>query len=119
MPIQCLKCGKKFDVIQFEKGQTVSCLCGALLDLSLLETVEDFERYFKNEEERERTKDIQRDALAICRRILDEARPAVDIEIAREELRQKVKRYFPDKIVTYEMIYEGRFRRLWQQFRTP
>jgi len=117
MAIECPKCGKKYDVITFEGGKKVSCRCGLKLDLSLLETIDDFERYFENEDEREKARIIQRDAQLICRMILDEKVAAVDIEIAKAKLRDKVAELFPDKIETYQMIYEARFKRLWDQFR--
>jgi len=43
--------------------------------------------------------------------------PYIDIEIKQEALRQEVARIFPDKEALYHLIYETRFRRLWQQFR--
>ena len=108
----------KHDVVEFEAGQRIKCRCGLKLDLSLMETVEDFLRYFESEEERKKAREIQQDAQAICQMILDEQCQAIDVEIAKENLKEKVRRYFPDKIQVYEMIYEARFRRLWDQFRT-
>lgn len=116
--IRCPKCGMKHDVVKFEGGRRVKCRCGLKLDLSLMETVEDFLRYFESEDERKKAKEIQRDAQIICQMILSESCPDVDIEIAKQNLRDKVSRLFPDKIRTYEMIYEARFKRLWDQFRS-
>ena len=50
--------------------------------------------------------------------ILDESYQDVDIEIAKDRLKEKVKKLFPEKMETYRMIYEARFERLWEQFRT-
>ncbi len=108
----------KHDVVRFEGGRRVKCRCGLKLELSMMDTVEDFLRYFESEEERKKAREIQQDAEDICRLILDEGTPAVDIEIAKDNLREKVLRLFPDKIQTYEMIYEARFKRLWDQFRS-
>ena len=118
MAIRCPKCGIKHNVSEFEEGKRVKCVCGFKLDLSLIETVEDFLRYFESEEERKKAKEIQSDAQAICLMILDEDYPAVDIEIAKGKLKEKVKHLFPDKLDTYRMIYEARFNRLWEQFRS-
>lgn len=85
----------------------------------MFETVEDFLRYFQNREEIEKAKEIQQDAQWICQMILNPECPDVDIEIAKEELRGKVAEFFPDKMETYRMIYEARFKRLWDQFRSP
>ena len=48
MPICCPKCGAPHKVTEFEACAFVKCTCGFLLDLSLIETVEDFLRYFVN-----------------------------------------------------------------------
>lgn len=117
MAIRCPKCGVKHQVGEFEEGKSIKCACGFRLNLSMIETVEDFLRYFESEEERKKAKEIQGDAQLICRMILDEDYPVVDIEIAKGKLKEKVKQLFPDKLDTYRMIYEARFDRLWEQFR--
>lgn len=106
------------DVVRFEGGRRVKCRCGLKLDLSLMETVEDFLRYFESEDERKKAREIQEDAQLICQMILNEECPDVDIEIAKDHLRQKVENFFPDKMEVYSMIYEARFKRLWEQFRS-
>ncbi len=108
----------RHDVTEFEAGRRVKCRCGLKLDLSLISTVEDFLRYFESEEERKKAREIQQDAQDICRMILDETIAEVDIEIAKDELKKKVEGYFPDKMETYSMIYEARFKRFWDQFRS-
>ncbi|MBI3312882.1 MAG: hypothetical protein HYZ83_01415 [Candidatus Omnitrophica bacterium] len=118
MPIRCPKCGMKHDVVEFESGRRLKCRCGLKLDISLMQTVEDFLRYFESEDERKKAKEIQDDAQLICQMILDENCPPVDIEIAKDQLKAKVENFFPDKIEVYRMIYESRFNRLWEQFRT-
>ena len=42
-----------------------------------------------------------------------------EINIERLFLRTEAARLFPDKFHLYEMLYESRFRRLWEQFRAP
>jgi hypothetical protein len=59
---------------------------------------------------------FQRKVDRICTLILFE-RPEHEIESARIELRSEAKRLFPDKAQLYEIIYESRFCRLWEQFR--
>ena len=83
-----------------------------------METVDDFLRFFESEDERKKAKEIQDDAQVICLLILDDNTKEVDIEIAKSNLKEKVERYFPDKLETYRMIYESRFQRLWDQFRS-
>ena len=118
MAIKCPKCGFMHDVARFEEHKKLKCRCGFKLDLSLIETAEDFLRYCEGTEERKRAGEVQRDAQVICQMILDEGCQAVDIEIAKSKLEEKVKRLFPDKMDTYRMIYESRFQRLWDQFRS-
>lgn len=117
MPIHCPGCGAEHDVVEFEAGRSITCRCGRKLDLLLMETVEDFARFFESEEEREKAKTIQNEAQEICRMILNEDCPEVDIEIAKKNLREKVEELFPGSTETYRMIYEARFIRLWDQFR--
>ncbi|MBI3316608.1 MAG: hypothetical protein HYZ85_01210 [Candidatus Omnitrophica bacterium] len=119
MAIHCPKCGMKHDVVKFEEGRRVKCRCGLKLDLGLMQTVDDFLRFFESEKERKKAKEIQDHAEQICQMILDEHSADIDIEIAKQKLREKVESYFPDKLETYRMIYEARFRRLWEQFRAP
>lgn len=117
MPIHCPQCGKKYDVAQFEGTAPLACQCGFKLDISMIETADDFVRFFESEEERKKAQEIQKDAAAICRLILFEDAAQVDVEIAQRKLEEKVTHYFPDKMNAYKMIYEARFNRLWQQFR--
>ncbi len=119
MPVRCPNCGKQHDVTEFESDRKIKCTCGRELDIFQLETVEDFLRFFESESERVKALEIQRDAEELCRMILDERCEDVDIDIAEEKLREKVKTMFPEKMETYQMIYEARFRRLREQFRNP
>ena len=118
MALRCPQCGLKYDVTKLEEDGKLNCRCGFKLDLSLIENADDFLRYCEGTEELEKAMEIQRDAQRICQMILDETHQAVDIEIAKEKLKEKVKKFFPDKMETYRMIYEARFKRLWNQFRT-
>jgi hypothetical protein len=115
--IRCPHCGHQHDVALFQFSRKIRCQCGKELDLSLIQTIEDFERYLESVEERERALEIQEAANRICQMILDDSCPVVDIEIAKSKLKERVGELFPEKIALYEMIYEARFKRLWEQFR--
>ena len=117
MAIRCPKCASVCDVARFEADKTLRCPCGYSLDLSLIETLEDFLRFAESDEERKKARDIQDEAQIICRMILDDAYSEIDIEIAKEKLEAKVERFFPDRMDLYRMIYDSRFKRLWDQFR--
>ena len=43
--------------------------------------------------------------------------PLIDIEIEMKRLREACAELFPDSVHLYHLIYESRFRRLWEQFR--
>jgi len=43
--------------------------------------------------------------------------PEIDIEIEKQKFKDLIKELFPNKIHLYELIYEPRFKRLWEQFR--
>ena len=53
----------------------------------------------------------------ICEMIVSGDVPQIDIEIYQTQLREAVARTCPEKPALYQLIYESRFRRLWQQFR--
>ena len=117
MAIRCPHCGQEHDVALFQFEQKIRCRCGRFLGLSLIETFGDFERYLESVEERQKALEIQEGASRICQMILDESCPDVDIEIAKGKLKERAAELFPDKVAVYEMIYESRFKRLWDQFR--
>ena len=60
---------------------------------------------------------LQRQADRICELIVSGEAAPIDIEIQQAALREAVTNAFPDKLALYQLIYEHRFRRLWQQFR--
>lgn len=68
-------------------------------------------------EENERLAAFQRKADRIAFLIVASDYERVDVEIEKAELREECARLFPDKLELYDMIYESRFQRLWEQFR--
>ena len=67
--------------------------------------------------EDEAVRALQRQADRICEMIISGEMAPIDIEIQQAALRDAVARAFPDKQALYGLLYESRFRRLWQQFR--
>ena len=65
--------------------------------------------------EDEAIRSLERQADRICEMITSGDVPPVDIEIQQTALRERIAKQFPDKQVLYHLIYESRFRRLWQQ----
>lgn len=62
-------------------------------------------------------RDLRRRADVICMLIVSSDLPEIDIEIEKNKLRTDVEANWPEKLRLYEMIYESRFDRLWQQWR--
>ena len=68
-------------------------------------------------EENEKLAAFQRKADRIAFLIVASDYERIDVEIEKAELREECARLFPDKLALYDMIYESRFQRLWEQFR--
>ena len=66
---------------------------------------------------RHRMHELQRMADRVCVLILSSDLPAIDIEIEKNKVRERCLDLYPDREPLYEMIYESRFDRLWEQFR--
>jgi hypothetical protein len=66
---------------------------------------------------RERIREFQRMADRVCTLILSSDLPAIDIEIEKNKVRERCLELYPDREGLYEMVYESRFQRLWEQFR--
>ena len=62
-------------------------------------------------------RELQRMADHVCVLILSSDLPAIDIEIEKGKVRERCLELYPDSEELYEMIYESRFQRLWDQFR--
>ena len=67
--------------------------------------------------EDEAVRTLQRQADRICEMIVSSEAAPIDIEIQQMALREAIARAFPEKQALYQLLYESRFRRLWQQFR--
>jgi hypothetical protein len=53
----------------------------------------------------------------VCVLILSSDLPATDIEIEKNKVRERCLELYPDQEWLYDIIYESRFDRLWEQFR--
>ncbi len=123
MAITCPRCNRQYDVTLFEFGRRIVCECGELVSLG---------RSFPEPKKEARSRDIEQARLIarqkmarlkravdrVCSLILISDYPEIDIEIEIGKVRQLAEELFPDRMDLYEMIYESRFRRLWEQFRS-
>ena len=62
-------------------------------------------------------RDFQRRVDWLCSMILSSDYPEEEVERQRLHLREKAFATIPDRIDLYDMVYESRFTRLWEQFR--
>jgi len=53
----------------------------------------------------------------VCHLIVFTDYAHIDIVIEEQKVRERCEELFPDRMELYEMIYESRFDRLWEQFR--
>lgn len=60
---------------------------------------------------------VEHQANRICELIVSGNVPVLDIEIQQSRLQDSVAKLFPNQPQLYQLLYEMRFRRLWQQFR--
>ena len=67
---------------------------------------------------REKMREIRRDADDIAHLIVCTDYPRIDIEIKKAALQEKTETYFPGTARLYDMIYESRFNRLFEQWRS-
>jgi hypothetical protein len=120
MNFRCPKCRREhqMNIADFEKG--FSCGCGYRLDMEheeVFNRLDDICREFELEREEGKLAEVKRAQDRIIVLILDTDYPKVDVEIEISKFRDLVNRLFPGKMHLYEMIYEPRFKRLWEQFR--
>lgn len=66
---------------------------------------------------RQKMHELQRMADHVCMLIVSTDYPEIDIEIEKAKVRERCEELYPDRMELYNMIYESRFNRLWQQFR--
>jgi len=71
----------------------------------------------REQRKRERMRELQRMADHVCSLILISDYPEIDVEIEKSKVRDICEELYPDRMDLYDMIYESRFNRLWEQFR--
>ncbi len=127
MAITCPRCNRQYDVTLFEFGRRIVCECGELIaagDVSYPVRGKPEDHLTPEEREeakriaRQKVERLRRAADRVCCLILISDYPEIDIEIEKARVRELAEELFPTRMDLYEMIYESRFRRLWEQFRT-
>jgi hypothetical protein len=113
--VQCERCGQFYARVFIDAARGANCRCGSVLAPRGPEPV--FVDHDALVAEERRLQELARAAERLCFLIVATDCPRIDIEIERGNLRRRCASLFPDKMELYDMVYEGRFRRLWEQFR--
>ncbi|MCZ6786136.1 MAG: hypothetical protein O7E54_03120 [Planctomycetota bacterium] len=64
---------------------------------------------------RRRVDELRRRADAITARLLYSNEPLIDVQIAINELRERVRDQWPDRVWLFDAVYGARWRRLAEQ----
>lgn len=127
MAIPCPRCNRQYDITLFEFGRKVICECGEIISTEGVlppgapgrsGAVRTQETEEARKIARQQTEVLRRAADRVCTLILLSDYPEIDIEIEKAKVRELAEELFPNRMELYEMIYESRFRRLWEQFRS-
>jgi len=114
MLVTCGRCGATYARVLLA-GRAPRCRCGAPLDLvGPNPSFVDREALLAEEG---KLRELGRLADRVSSLIVASDCPRVDVDIQRLALRRRCQALFPDKMQLFDMIYESRFRRLWEQFR--
>lgn len=113
--VTCKACGASYARVFLEDERERRCRCGTRLELEGPGPVLVDSEALRAEEAKLR--ELSRAADRLSFMIVATDCPRIDVDIQRAELRRHCRRLFPDKMELYEMIYESRFKRLWEQFR--
>ena len=113
--VQCPRCGASYARVFLDADSRPRCRCGEpLRQLGVEPQFVDRESFVGEEN---RLGELQRAADRVSFLIVATDCPRVDIDIQRAELRRRCMRLFPDRMDLFDLVYESRFRRLWEQFR--
>jgi len=121
--IRCKKCGREFDITLFQFGRTVRCPCGAPVKLEHVsgppesDPLDEILKEIEIKDKRQRMDELKMLADRVASLIVSTDYARVDIEIEKEKVRRRCRELFPERMDLYEMVYESRFQRLWEQFR--
>jgi hypothetical protein len=120
MPIKCPACQREYGASRFGSGLEIVCACGAKLGLGGDEVLSQLARICRQYDlqiEEDKLAEIKNAQDRIVSLILNTDYSAVDIEIEKAKFRGLIQSLFPDKTHLVDLIYESRFKRLWEQFR--
>ncbi len=122
MSIYCPLCKEVYELSSFGGKTSFKCKCGATISLyqdEIFNQLSDIINTYQAQiEEDEKVTEIKILSDKISHLILNTDLKDVDINIEKEKLKNLIVTNFPDKTYLYELLYESRFKRLWEQFRS-
>jgi hypothetical protein len=120
MIARCPKCAKYYEKADSALAADFYCSCGEKLVLDSEQVFSQLEQICKDyalKIEEENISHIRKTADRIVSLIFNDASSKLDIDIEKQKLRQLIEQISPERVDLYELIYEPRFNRLWEQFR--
>jgi len=120
MIIRCPKCSKSYGQQLFNHGVDFYCSCGEKLNFKPKQVFAQLEQICKDHElkiKEENIIKIRKSADRIVSLIFNNDSSKIEIDIEKNKFKQLIKQISPEKADLYELIYEPRFDRLWNQFR--
>lgn len=115
MLVTCETCGRSYARVLLQAAAAARCRCGASLRAD--GPGPQFVDREAMQAEEAKLGELSRAADRVSFLIVATDCPRIDVDIQRAALRRRCGTLFPDKLDLFDMIYEARFRRLWQQFR--
>jgi len=120
MSIRCPECKKEYSSELFKESSEIFCDCGQILGIGQEEVFEHLQQICNQYElnlEEVKLEHIRRSSDRIVTLILNSNCEKSDIDREKMMLKQLIEAISPESIHLYELIYEPRFQRLWDQFR--
>ncbi len=116
--VTCRECGRSYACILLPDTDA-RCRCGAALEPRMPSAIPENASGEADALHREEAalQELRRLADRVSFLIVATDMPRVDVDIHRIELRRRCQELFPDKMDVFDLVYESRFARLWQQFR--
>ncbi|RME70375.1 MAG: hypothetical protein D6776_11780 [Planctomycetota bacterium] len=110
----CPRCETAHERCHHAATEVIVCDCGHRFRLRPSRRAR---RLARTDRARAALRQLGRRADRLCRLILDSRASEIEIAMERHRLRAFAQRLFPERMELYDMVFESRFERLYEQFR--
>jgi len=121
MTIKCPKCERVHEMkILMSTDNSIICDCGEKLGLEhedVFERLNAICKEYKMKIEEEKAVQIRKMADKIVSLIINKTATHSEVEEEKSKLKELINNISPEDKHLYDLIYEPRFERLWNQFR--